>query len=360
MTQRCHDAHVALREGLGEVAGAFPHGEGGVPGRVVSGDQPLLALVQVDGALVDGPVCGRRIQLADHATGGVLDHLDRPAVGRPQVDGVNGPVGPGPEPSRRAASEMPGRGQAVQQRGQCDAEVPRVVKGHREFLRCGGDVGGQHMRVLRVQDGALHGAVEDQLRVFTQVGVQRIRSGDQDRERVPARAPCSSCLLPQPREGAGEAARHDGVDPRDVDAELEGIGAGDPLELAALQPGFQPASVVGEVAAPIGGHQARRQFPLRPQRDELCLHPRGGERQRLPPVADEPGQQVGSLVVRVVLRLPQQEVQGWARRGVGGDLDNLRHPSQLLQQGPGVGDRRGGRDEDGVGPVVVRQPTEPA
>ena len=131
-----------------------------------------------------------------------------------------------------------------------------------------------------------------------------------------------------------------------------------PWSRPGLQALLQQAPVVGEVAAAVGGHRPGRQRALRPQRDQFRLHPRGREGQRLPPVGDEPGEEVGGLVVRVLLRLPQQEVQRRTGGGVGADLDRAGDAGEPFQQRAGVGDRRGSRDEHRVGPVVVGQPAE--
>ncbi len=260
--QRRNDPHVALGQRLGAVAGALPHGQRGMAGAVVAGDQPLLALMQVDRTLEHGAVGGGRIHLADHAAGRVLHHLHRAPVGRAQVDRVHGPVGTGPEPAGAAAAQVSGCGQPVQQCRQGAAEEPAVGQRHRELLRRGRDVRGEDMRVLRVQDGALHRPVEDQVGVRAQVGVQRVRAGDQHREGIPAGTPGASGLLPETGQGAREAAGDDGVHPGDVDAELEGIRAGDALKLPGLQACLQPAPVIGQVAAAVGSHRTSRQFAL--------------------------------------------------------------------------------------------------
>jgi hypothetical protein len=71
--------------------------------------------------------------------------------------------------------------------------------------------------------------------VVDEVGVQRVVARDEDREGPLARAPGASGLLPDRRDGPGPAGEHDGVQPRHVQAELEGVGGGDAHEVAGLQ-----------------------------------------------------------------------------------------------------------------------------
>ncbi len=63
-------------------------------------------------------------------------------------------------------------------------------------------------------------------------------------------------------------------------------------------------------------------------------------------------------MVRVLLRLPQEEVQRGAGGRVGADLHCFRHAGQPFEQRAGVRHRRRCSDEHRVGTVVVGQPTE--
>ena len=70
--------------------------------------------------------------------------------------------------------------------------------------------------------------------------------------------PARPGLLPHRGDGAGEAVEHAGVEPADVDAELERGRGHDAGELAVEQLGLDLAPLGRQVAAAVGPHAARR------------------------------------------------------------------------------------------------------
>ena len=101
--------------------------------------------------------------------------------------------------------------------------------------------------------------------------VELVVAGDEHGDRRLRFAPGPPGLLPHRRDRAGEAVEHAGVEPADVDAELERGGGDDAPQLAVEQLVFDLASlvgagsrrgrgarvraeVVGELPAGVGGH----------------------------------------------------------------------------------------------------------
>ena len=115
----------------------------------------------------------------------------------------------------------------------------------------------EHVGVVRVEDGGLDRCAEQRLGVVDQVGVERVVAGDQHAEGVLAAAPGPADLLPQRRAGAREAGHQHGVEPGDVDAELEGVGGGQPEQPPAAQRLLERAALLGQVAAAVGRDPVR-------------------------------------------------------------------------------------------------------
>ena len=90
-----------------------------------------------------------------------------------------------------------------------------------------------------------------------EVGVERVVARDQDREGVLPAAPGPADLLPQSRPGPGEAGQQHGVQPADVDPELEGVGGGEADQLAGAERRLDVAPLLGEVAAAVRRHPGR-------------------------------------------------------------------------------------------------------
>ena len=156
------------------------------------------------------------------------------------------------------------------------AEPAFVVGCERQLVRRARDLGAQHERVLRVDDRALGRAAAS-----ARAGARRTtgRAGRRRRRaprptRRPVR-PARPGLLPHRRERAGEAVEHDGVEPADVDAELERVRGGDAEQLAAREVAFELAPLLGQVAGAVRGDRCPRRAALGCSR-----RPRGPARRR--------------------------------------------------------------------------------
>jgi hypothetical protein len=120
------------------------------------------------------------------------------------------------------------------------AEDLEVVGSQRQLLRRGTQLRPEHVRVFRVEDRSLHRAPEDRCRMSHQVGVQRVVPRDQQRHRVPTGPACASSLLPERRARTWPAREQYGVQPGNVDAQLESVRCRDSRELTALQHALEP------------------------------------------------------------------------------------------------------------------------
>ena len=121
--------------------------------------------------------------------------------------------------------------------------------------------GPEDVRVGRIGDGRLHRAAEHRLGMVHQVGVQRVVPGDEHHQRPPSGVRAAARppgLLPHRGQRAGIAGEHGRVQPGDVDAELERVGAR-PRPSAHRS----PARVRARAAPPAGTRRGRRR-PCRP------------------------------------------------------------------------------------------------
>ena len=223
--------------------------------------------------------------------------------------------------------------------------------------------GPEHVRVGRVAHGRLDGRAEDRRRVMHEIRVERVVAGDQDRERVVAGPTCPSGLLPQGCAGAWPAAQQHGVEPGDVDAELERVGRGDPHQPPVAQLRLELAPLLGQVARPVRRH-ARGEVGLhlgervaRGHRDGLGATARADERQRAHALDHEIGEQHrglgrrrtpgGRVVLAAVVgerRLPQRELRRAARRRVVGNRHH-RQPGEPRRGPRGIA-CGGGREHE--------------
>ena len=96
-------------------------------------------------------------------------------------------------------------------------------------------MGKQHEGVREVDDRGLGRTGEHLARVGHEPLVELIGSGHQHGQRTLRRAPGTARLLAQRRHGAGEPVDDTGVEPADVDAELERGRGDDPGELTVEQ-----------------------------------------------------------------------------------------------------------------------------
>ena len=246
--------------------------------------------------------------------------------------------------------------------------------GQRDF-GCGrAQVRGEHVGVVRVQDGGLDGLVEERLGVVDEIGVQRVVAGDQDGEGSLPGAARPAGLLPQRGAGAGVAGDEHGVEAGDVHAQFERGGGGQAEQLAVVQRAFEGAALLGQVAAAVGGDPVRqravdlREPFLGDQGDQFGAAPGAYEGDGAHALDGEVGEQVGGLrgggpadgralfaVQFGQRRLPQREDQLAARRGVLRDL----HHGQAGEPGGRLGRFRGGgggEQEDRVRSRSGRRP----
>ncbi len=250
------------------------------------------------------------------------------------------------------------------------------VSGHSAAAahRCGPeDVG-----VVGVEDVGLDRLAEQGLGVVDEVGVERVVARDQHAERVAAAASGPAHLLPEGRAGAGEAGEQHGVEPGDVDAELERVGGGQPGEPA------RRAAPPRARAAPRAGSRRGRPRPGRPgtgrprravgARSGPPSRPRGAtarrpgcaaasstrsvsrsatslvaERRTGAPFSPTPGTNGGSH--RASAARPRGEPSSVTARDV--------EPGEPSGGGGGLGHGGRGQHEGGVGAVERRDPPEP-
>ncbi|RSS41670.1 hypothetical protein EF902_22415 [Streptomyces sp. WAC05858] len=324
-------------------------------------DEIAPALMEVDGALVDGGVGRRGVHGAQEPSGRRLHDLDRAAARPADVGEVGGALTAGPVPGGRPASQQLALLQLRHQFLGGGAEELQVRLGERKLGRGRAQVRREDVRVVRVQDGGLHRLPEEGVRMVDEIRVQRVVPGDQDRQGPFAGAPGPPGLLPQGGAGAG-VARHDHrVQPGDVHPQLQGGGGGEPQQLTGVKGLLQGAALLGEIAAAIGGDPVRqravhlREPLLGDERDELRAPPGAHEGDRTDALDGQVGEQVrgfgrGRTAHRGALlavelgqrRFPEGEDDLAAGRAVLGDLHD-GHAGQ-----PARGDRRvggGGRGE---------------
>ena len=289
-----------------------------------------------------------------------------------------GPAPVGPEPAARPPPQQPERRQLVDDLARRGAEERQVGLGERLLLRGRAEVRTHHVRVRRVEDRRLDRRADELVGVGDQVGVERVVLGDQHPERVLRATAGPPDLLPERRPGPGEAGDEHGVEPADVDAELEGVGRGQPDQVAAAQRRLERPALLGEVAAAVGrdpvgqrgvdlGEQlGRRQGHL------LRAAPRADEGQGAHVLGDEVGEQVGDLRRRgpahrrAVLtgmggegRLPQQQrhLPPWGV--VAGQRDHVE-AGEPRRGDLRLRDGRRGEHERRVGAVHRAHPPQPA
>jgi hypothetical protein len=170
--------------------------------------------------------------------------------------------------------------------------------------------------------------------VSHEVGVERVVGRDEHREGLLTRPPRATGLLPEARPAARPPRHDDRVETADVDAQLEGVGGGQPPHRAVAQPALELAPVLREVTPPVcrdtTGPLGVELFdpPPRVRRERLRPGATAREGDGLHAVEDELGEDLGRLGRRgppasVLGRgLPQGEGHRPARRAVvceGGD-----------------------------------------
>ena len=210
--------------------------------------------------------------------------------------------------------------------------------------------------------------------------VQRVVAGDEDDERLLLRPPRPAGLLPQRGERARVAGEHDGVEPGDVDAELQGVRRRDAEQVA------RPTAPAPARAAPRAGSRRGRSPPAGPGRRGRGRAAAGGPgRPPTPRCAGtartpasgrraRPGRRAASAASAAAERRsgapcsPVRSVSGGShsanvapgpgRAVVGDRLDGRAH--QPARGGGGVGDRGRGQHEHRLGAVAAADPPQPA
>ena len=277
---------------------------------------------------------------------------------------------------RRRSS--PARVSSVDHVGRRRPERRQVGLDQRRLVRGGAQVGAEDVGVGRVEDRGLDRLPEQRLRVVDQIGVQRVVPRDQDRQGVLGAPTRPADLLPQRGAGAGEAGHQDGVQSADVDPELQGVGGGEPDQLAAAERDLDLAAFLGQVATAVRRHPRRQrrvdlgQVLGRGHRDLLGAAPRPDEREGPHVLGDQVGEQICRLGrrgapdgctilagVRRQRRLPQSQRDLAAGRRV---VRNGRHvqTSQPSRGHGRIGHRRRRQDERRMGAVQRADPAQPA
>ena len=155
------------------------------------------------------------------------------------------------EPAALAAAQQARFGQLVN-------HVLRAPGGNRGiiqrlFHRGAIDVAEEDIRIGRVENAGLHRPAQQGLRMVDQVGIHRLIAGDEYYERALPAAAGAPGLLPKARDGPREACRDHGIEPTDIDAQLEGGGGGDAEQGGVVKRALQLAAVLGQVTGAVGG-----------------------------------------------------------------------------------------------------------
>ena len=210
-----------------------------------------------------------------------------------------------------------------------------------------------------------------------QVGVERVVARDEHTQGVATGAAGPPDLLPQRGPRARESPEEHGVQPGDVDAQLEGVGRRQTDEPTVAQRLLQRTAFLRKVAPAVRRHGVRErrvdlgEQPARPERDGFGSLARTHEGKGADVVDDQVGEQVGELrgdraphrsaVLALVGdegRLPQGQRDLAARGGVVGHGHD-RQAGQPARRDLGLRDCRRGEHERRVGAVQTGDATEP-
>ena len=181
----------------------------------------------------------------------------RPAARAPDVDRRRGPLAGrvqnqpvGPAAQHAVGHQLGEHGGRAGRRRRARS----VGLGQRQLGRRAASCGASTYGLAGSSTRRLDRAAEQRLGVVHQVGVQRVVAGDEHDQRARPGPPGPAGLLPERRQRAGEAGEHHGVQPGDVDAELQRVGGGHPEQVAAGERRLQRAALLRQVAAAVGGH----------------------------------------------------------------------------------------------------------
>ena len=219
----------------------------------------LVALVHVDGVLMEQHRHGEAIHLADDAVllgVGDIDDEEVLVAGRAQIDArlrkfLRHPV--------IAAGHMAEDGliaEVVQKlRRVVDAvEQFAVLKG--QFVGGALDVVEENVQIVRVDERPLGRLAEEVVRVVDDVLVEGAGRGHEDHQALAAPPPGAPGLLPCAGDGTRVAAEHAGVELADVNAQFQRVGGNDGKDIAGAQFALDLAPLRRQVAAAIAAHAA--------------------------------------------------------------------------------------------------------
>ena len=270
------------------------------------------------------------------------------------------------EPAALAAAQQARFGQLVN-------HVLRAPGGNRGiiqrlFHRGAIDVAEEDIRIGRVENAGLHRPAQQGFRVVDQVSIHRLIAGDEYYERALPAAAGAPGLLPKARDGPRETCRDHGIEPTDIDTQLEGGGGGDAEQGGIVKRALQRAAVLGQVTGAVGGDALGKIGPAEATGEHLGrahghhlgraarTHKGHGARA----LGDEGGHHLGRLGGggathrRPMLSLGPLD-KAWfpqrhgARAGGSGVLRNraggpagkaLRMPARVLHSGRGINYRR--------------------
>ncbi len=156
----------------------------------------------------------------------------------------------------------------------------------------------QHVGIVRVDHRRLGSAGEQLPGVADEVLVEGILPAHQHRQRQATGASRPPGLLPERGDGARVSVDDGGVQAPHVDAELHGIGRGDRQQLAGEEPPFDVATLLRQIARPVGRDpfgEVPSQPLRRPAVDQLGRLAAAREHDRVELAADQIRQQVGAL-----------------------------------------------------------------
>jgi hypothetical protein len=373
-----HDADPAVRERGGEVVGDDLGDERLVVLVVELLHLVLLAVVLVDGLLVQHRVGGAEVELGDGAAGGLVDDDEVVPAHGPEAHVVRG-VGVGaPVVAVARGVHHAVTREVVERRARVRGlhHGVRLAAQEGQLERRALEVLDQDLRVRRVDARRLHPAVQQVVRVAREVLVERRARRDHHGDAPGAPPAGAAEALPRPRDRAGVARADDRVEVAHVDAQLERVGGDDAADLALPEAPLHAAARLGEVAAAVG--------------HDRVLDPRH--------LGREPVAEVLEHDLDRVARLPEDEGRHLRAHEVGGEhhgaLQRARahaelgvHDRRVEDEEPAraprrprlvderdlvlgdaeeargvlarVADRRGGREEDGIRSVEARRAPEP-
>ena len=217
-----------------------------------------------------------------------------------------------------------------------------------------------------VEDRGLDPAREERARLACEELVECVVGRDEDREAAVAPAR-SSPLLPERRDGPGEADGDRAIEQPDVDPQLEGVGRGHAEELAFHEPSLDLTALCRRVSGAVRRKSLRCRGvdPLgREPVDELRRLPALREADRAQPARGQLRQEAGGVAERARAQaefgvqerwIPDYDLALGARRRIA--VDHRRALSrQLERELAGVRDRRRCEQELRLGAVDPREP----